>query len=118
MSHRRRGLAVVRVTGASMEPTLREGDLLLIRYGAPPLLGSIVVARLPRDRDGMPRPVSVKRLTSRDPADPGRWWVERDNPAVGADSWLFGSIGDDDVLARVVCRIWPRPGRRDVGPRR
>ena len=29
------------------------------------------------------------------------WWVERDNPAEGVDSWLVGAIPDGDVLAVV-----------------
>ncbi|MGH3501444.1 MAG: S24 family peptidase, partial [Nocardioidaceae bacterium] len=63
------GLAVVR--GRSMEPTLRAGDRLLVRYGATPRLGRLAVVRLPD------RPIAVKRVTAR--VD-GGWWVERDNP--------------------------------------
>lgn len=96
------GLA--RVTGRSMEPTLREGDWLLVRYGAAARLGSLVIVRLPG------RLVAVKRLTMR--VDDG-WWVERDNPAEGVDSWQVGAVGESDLLARVVLRLWP-PGRRPV----
>ncbi len=90
------GLA--RVAGRSMEPTLREGDRLLVHYGATPRLGSLVVVRLPD------RPVAVKRLTMR--VEDG-WWVERDNPADGVDSWHVGAVGDEDLLGRVVLRVWP-----------
>ena len=96
MSIPRFGLAVVR--GRSMEPTLFEGDLLLVQYDAMPRVGQLVVVRLPH------RPLAVKRATRR---DPGGWWVERDNTAVGVDSWLVGTIPDDDVLASVRCRVWP-----------
>jgi phage repressor protein C with HTH and peptisase S24 domain len=90
------GLAVVR--GRSMEPTLRDGDRLLVRHGAIPRVGALAVVRLPQ------RPVAVKRVTRR---ESGGWWVERDNPAEGVDSWLVGAIPDPDVLAVVVCRVWP-----------
>ena len=90
------GVAVVR--GRSMEPTLRDGDRLLVRYGATPRPGSLVLVRLPD------RPLSVKRATRR--VDDG-WWVERDNPAEGVDSWLVGAVADDDVVARVLVRLWP-----------
>ena len=90
------GLAVVR--GRSMEPTLYDGDRLLIRYGAEPHLGDLCVVRLPG------RPIAVKRVTRR--VDDG-WWVERDNPAEGVDSWLVGAVRPEDVVARVVCRLWP-----------
>lgn len=90
------GFAVVR--GRSMEPTLRDGDRLLVRHGGPPRIGAMAVVRLP---DGT---VAVKRVTRR---EPDGWWVERDNPAVGVDSWAVGAIPDDDVIARVVARIWP-----------
>ena len=92
-------MAVVR--GRSMLPTLREGDRLLVRYGASPRPGSLVVVRLPD------RPLSVKRATHRE-AD--GWWVERDNPAEGVDSWLVGAIPEGDVVAVVLARLWPRPG--------
>ena len=66
------GLAVV--SGRSMEPTLYDGDRLLVRYGARPRPGRLAVIRLPD------RPIAVKRLVSR--LDDG-WWVERDNPIDG-----------------------------------
>ena len=51
------GLAVVR--GRSMQPTLYDGDRLLVRHGAVPREGALVVVRLP---DGV---VAVKRATGR-----------------------------------------------------
>ncbi len=94
-----------------MRPTLSERDLLLVAYAASPRIGDLVLVRLPPDADGASRPVAVKRLTGRDPDDAGRWWVERDNPAEGVDSWLVGGIPAADLLARVLCRLWPAPGR-------
>ncbi|WP_254185482.1 S24 family peptidase [Nocardioides panacis] len=95
------GLAVVR--GRSMRPTLRDGDRLLVRHGAAPRPGDLVVVRLP---DGV---VAVKRATMR---RDGGWWVERDNPDEGVDSWQVGAIPEADVLAVVRLRVWPlrRPG--------
>lgn len=94
-----------RVAGGSMLPTLREGDRLLLRYGGRARPGRLVVVRLPG------RGLSVKRVAMRVPEG---WWVERDNPAEGVDSWLVGAIPDTDVVAVVMCRYWPvRPhGRR------
>jgi phage repressor protein C with HTH and peptisase S24 domain len=86
-----------------MHPTLREGDRLLVRWGASPRLGRLALVRLPQ------RPLSVKRVTRRD--DNG-WWVERDNPHEGIDSWLVGALPEADVVAVVVARIWPRPSYR------
>lgn len=90
------GFAVV--SGRSMAPTLRAGDRLLVRHGVAPVVGRLAVVRLP---DGV---VAVKRVTRR---EDGGWWVERDNPAEGVDSWAVGAIPDDDVVARVVARVWP-----------
>jgi signal peptidase I len=90
------GFAVVR--GRSMQPTLLDGDRLLVRHGAVPRDGQLVVVRLP---DGV---VAVKRATGR---RDGGWWVERDNPAEGVDSWLVGAIPERDVMAVVQWRVWP-----------
>jgi signal peptidase I len=81
-----------------MEPTLHDGDRLLVLHGAAPRLGGLVVVRLP---GGV---VAVKRTTRR---EPDGWWVERDNPAEGVDSWSVGAIADADVVARVLVRWWP-----------
>ena len=90
-----------------MQPTLSEGDRLLVSYARRPSAGRLVVVRLP---DGV---VAVKRAVRR---EAGGWWVERDNPSEGVDSWSVGAIADDDVLAVVLLRIWPprwgRSGRR------
>lgn len=92
----RLGFGVVR--GRSMEPTLYDGDRLLLVHGAAPRAGRLAVVRLP---DGV---VAVKRVVRRE-AD--GWWVERDNPTAGVDSWTVGALPDTAVVARVVCRLWP-----------
>jgi phage repressor protein C with HTH and peptisase S24 domain len=91
-------LGRVLVRGNSMEPTLRDGDQLLVRYGGRARPGGLVLVRLPG------RPLSVKRLAFRDAAG---WWVERDNPAEGVDSWQVGAVPESDVVATVTWRYWP-----------
>lgn len=90
------GLAVVR--GRSMEPTLVDGDRLLVRHGARPRAHRLAVVALP---DGV---LAVKRLSYR--VGDG-WWVQRDNPVEGVDSRTVGALPDSDVRAIVLCRVWP-----------
>ena len=92
---RRYGIVVVR--GRSMEPTLQDGDRLVVGYDRLPRPGDLVVVRLPG------RPLAVKRATRR---EPDGWWVERDNPAEGVDSWAVGAVADQDVVAVLRWRIW------------
>lgn len=94
------GVAIVR--GRSMSPTLGDGDRLVVLHGARPRAGRVAVVRF---ADGV---VAVKRLEH---LDEGGWWVSRDNPAEGRDSWSAGPV--PEVLAVVLARIWPRP--RAVG---
>lgn len=96
--------SLVRVRGRSMAPALTEGDVLLVRRGATGArAGRIAVLQLPGDR-----PLAVKRLTER---RDGGWWVERDNPTEGVDSWLVGALPDRDLRGMVLARVWPRPRR-------
>lgn len=90
-----------------MAPTLLEGDRLLVRYGAEPRRGAVAAVRF---SDGV---VAVKRLDHR---SRDGWWVVRDNAFEGRDSWSGGAIAEDGVLALVVLRIWPRPGRLPEPP--
>ena len=94
-------LGRVVVRGRSMEPTLRDGDHLLVLWGGRPRPGLLVVVRWPG------RPMSVKRAALL--ADDG-WYVERDNAAEGVDSWQVGAVPPADVLGTVLMRL--RPIRR------
>ncbi len=98
------GFAIVR--GRSMEPTLRDGDRVLVRHGAPARAGDVVVARFV---DGT---VAVKRAVERRATRTGEaaWWLLSDNPAEGIDSRHRGPVPDADVVALVRLRVWPRPG--------
>ena len=93
-----RRLGRVLVRGRSMEPTLYDGDHLVVVYGGRPRPGRLAVVRLAG------APLSVKRLAFR---DRDGWWVERDNPAEGVDSWQAGAVPDAGVLAIVLFRSWP-----------
>lgn len=86
-----------------MEPTLVDGDRLLVRHFGRPRPGDIAIVAFP---DGV---LAVKRLAFREEAG---WWVERDNPMAGVDSWTVGAIAPEDVLAIAVCLVWPPRGLR------
>jgi hypothetical protein len=81
-----------------MEPTLRDGDHLLVRWGGRPQPDRLVVVSWPD------LPLSVKRVSHRD--DDG-WWAVRDNPREGTDSWSAGPLATDQVLGVVLLRLWP-----------
>ena len=103
-----------------MEPALHEGDLLLVLYGARPRCGRLAIVRLPDDETGSPRPLAVKRVSRRAPDGSDGWWIERDNPWEGIDSWAVGAIPADGIRGRVLLRLpTPRlPRRRLPRPRR
>jgi phage repressor protein C with HTH and peptisase S24 domain len=88
----------VRVSGPSMVPTLRHGDVVLVRHGAPVRSGDVVLARF----RSMPERFVVKRAVHE--VD-GGWWLASDNAAAGGDSAAHGVA---DVLARVTLRRGPR----------
>jgi phage repressor protein C with HTH and peptisase S24 domain len=87
----------VRVSGPSMVPTLRDGDLVLVRHGAPVRPGDVVLATYA----SMPGHYVLKRVAH---AAGAGWWVNSDNSAAGGDSSVHGVA---QVHARVVLR-WRR----------
>ena len=94
------GWALVR--GDSMEPTLSAGDRLLVSHRRRPRPGAVVIARFPDET------LAVKRAAERRTTG---WWLLSDDPAVGVDSRHRGPVRDEDVVAVVLARVWPRPRR-------
>ena len=88
-----------------MRPGLAPGDRLFVRYGAKVRPGVVVVARF---ADGT---LAVKRAVERRTTRTGApaWWLLSDNPAAGVDSRHRGPVGDADVVAVALGRVWPRP---------
>ena len=91
----------VAVRGPSMSPALRDGDVVLVRFGAQAHPGDAVLVRWA----SRPGQLSVKRAVRR--AGDG-WWVHGDNPFGSTDSDVLGPA---QVVAVVRARLWPRPGR-------
>jgi phage repressor protein C with HTH and peptisase S24 domain len=101
----RYGMAVVH--GRSMEPTLSDGDRLLVSYAATPAVGDVVLAHFP---DGT---VAVKRAAEQRAVRTGGpgWWLLSDNSGEGVDSRHRGPVASESVLGVVRLRLWPSPRR-------
>ena len=99
-------LGRVLVEGPSMAPTLRHGDQVAVWWStrSSPRPGAVVLAELPGERG-----LGIKRVAA-PPAD-GRVWLVGDNPHGSTDSRHFGAVPVGCVKARVLVRLWPRPGR-------
>ncbi|MFB9904837.1 S24 family peptidase [Allokutzneria oryzae] len=91
----------LRVHGPSMVPALHDGDTALVRMGARPEPGDVVLVRWP----ARPGQLSVKRAVRRQ--DDG-WWVVGDNTFGSTDSRQLGAA---EVLGVLRWRLAPRPGR-------
>ncbi len=91
----------MQVFGPSMVPTLRSGDVVLVRHGGRPVrAGDVVVGMFRR----LPGHLVVKRAAAR---DDGGWTLVSDNVAAGSDSSVYGRA---DVFGRAVLRLRPGPG--------
>jgi phage repressor protein C with HTH and peptisase S24 domain len=100
---RPRGFLLARVSGASMVPTLRDGDVVVARRDSPVAAGDVVLARY----RSMPTRMVVKRAVR---VERDGWWLASDNPYAGGSSETHGVA---DVTARVgwVLRGGCRPTR-------
>jgi phage repressor protein C with HTH and peptisase S24 domain len=78
-----------------MVPTLRDGDTVVVRHGAPVTPGDVVLATY----RSMPGRYVLKRAIR---AQDDGWWLASDNAAAGGDSSVHGIA---DVHARVVLRV-------------
>ena len=100
------------VQGDSMLPGLASGDRVLVLRTGRLRPGQVAAVRDPRD----PERVVVKRVAGGSAAV--GWRVLGDNPARSTDSRVFGAVGPELVVGRVVYRYHPperagvpRPGR-------
>ncbi|GHH60830.1 hypothetical protein GCM10017774_85870 [Lentzea cavernae] len=85
-----------------MVPALRNDDVVLVRWGAVPRPGQVVLVTWA----SRPGQLSVKRASHE--VD-GGWHVVGDNPYASTDS---EHLGPAEVLGVVKARLWPRPGFR------
>lgn len=115
----RRWWVLVKIEGASMEPTLREGDEVLAKRTRRIGTGDVVVVAAPdpdlgwaEERRAKP-PWWVKRVAagpgepmpgSTGTVPPGHYFLLGDNPA-GADSRRHGPVPARLVLGTMICKF-------------
>ena len=92
---------IYRIEGDSMQPTLKEGDLVLVNPHAALEIGDIVVARHPFKKSVD----IIKRIAKILPGD--RYILLSDNLDDSADSRQFGAIGAKDILGKAEAKIKP-----------
>jgi hypothetical protein len=92
-----------------MAPTLRDGDVVLVRARARVSAGDVVLVRWAAARPGQ---LSVKR--AHEPRGAG-WFVVGDNTFGSTDS---RELGPAEPLGVIRWRLWPRPGRLPDDPNR
>jgi len=108
------------VEGSSMEPTLHEGDRVVVDLWTPrrrpPLPGEIVLLRSPEGDALVKRVVrdppagELELPPSAFPPGPGldpTYIVLGDNPSASRDSREFGRVPLNRVRGRVAWRYWP-----------
>jgi inner membrane protease subunit 1 len=84
-----------------MEPTLREGDWIVVAdLGRPPRVGQVVLVRDPRD----PERLMLKRVAA---VANGACSVLGDRPEESTDSRTFGPVPLANVLGRALFRYGP-----------
>jgi len=90
----------VRVAGFSMEPTLQDGQTVLVDHRAYqdrlPIVGDVVLAQWEKN-SVYP---SIKRIIA---TEEDRYILRGDNPAQSTDSAELGSLPIDGLLAKAVC---------------
>jgi len=89
----------MRVVGPSMEPTLSDGDQVLVDRARRPDPGDLALASPP----GQPDLEVVKRV-GRVTGD-GRYWLISDNPERGVDSRRWGAVPATGIKGRATLNL-------------
>ena len=92
-------LKAVRVSGNSMQPTLGDNDIVLVRSPNDISVGDIVLASHPFKSSV----TMLKRVVAVDAA--GRFDLRGDDPDESSDSRTFGTIPIDHIQGKAVCRL-------------
>jgi signal peptidase I len=99
---------------------IRRGDVWVVRHRNVPMVKRI--AGLPGDRvsveDGRAEVAAAGGVAERPGPQPDGSWVlgpdeylvRGDNREESTDVRAFGPLGPDDLIGRVILRLWPRPG--------
>lgn len=105
------GLRWVRVHGHSMEPTLRQGEHLLVSLRSfrrsEPRVGDVVLVQHPTEPFRVVKRIVAGPGGSADgrPLGPHEFYVRGDNSRHTTDSDHYGPVGRALILGRVVCRF-------------
>ena len=92
--------STVRIVGPSMEPTIRNGEVYLVRRGGVVRVGDAVLLEHPQ----RPHLLTVKRAVRREGQG---WWVEGDNPDASSDSRTFGVVPEEYIRGVLLVRVKP-----------
>ena len=87
------------IEGASMSPTLKDGDVVLIDKHATVDIGGVVLAQHPYKTSVK----IVKRVAARE--QNGDLILAGDDPAESTDSRAFGAVSIQSVIGKVTCRL-------------
>ena len=92
----------VAVSGASMAPTLNDGDWVVVKWKPRRKkleVGNIVVI----ERDDQPGIQYIKRITK---IEKKRFWVEGDNTEPSIDSRSWGFLTRKEIIGKYLFRYW------------
>lgn len=89
----------MRVVGMSMEPTLHDGDYVLVDRGRRPEAGELAVAAPPGEPD-LEVVKRVQRIT-----EDQAFWLISDNPEDGVDSRRWGLVPSTRIRGRVTLNL-------------
>src|SRR5215218_4524898 len=85
--------------GRSMNPTLKDGEVVLVDREAEVNVGDIVVAKHPIEQDGE----VVKRVSRIN--ERGHYFLIGDNPDDSTDSRHYGAVTREYIKGKVVARL-------------
>ena len=90
---------IAQVSGSSMDPTLKDGDILIVWALGEPKDNDIVIMNT--DNTGLNVPYIVKRYDA-EKSTVGTMWVEGDNKDNSIDSRRIGTIDKNNYIGTVL----------------